>query len=103
MQVVRAHVWARVGDEIIVLNVSRGRYYGLNGVAAAIWEMLQEPIELPAVLELLEERYASIPSVGIRRQVEEFLGELLELGLIDATAAERTPAVLASGGMADAK
>ena len=31
----------RVGDEIVILDVGSGRYFGLNDVGAVIWDRLE--------------------------------------------------------------
>jgi len=43
-------VSARVGDEVAVLDLDMSIYYGLDPVAARIFEMLQRPTALEDVL-----------------------------------------------------
>lgn len=33
-------------DEAVMLNIAAGKYYGLSGVAARIWELLEHPMTL---------------------------------------------------------
>jgi hypothetical protein len=35
---------SEVGDEVVILGLSRGRYYGLNQVGRFVWRLLQEPL-----------------------------------------------------------
>jgi hypothetical protein len=41
--IVRVHpdvVWRDIDGEVVVLNVSTGQYFGLDGVGSAVWMML---------------------------------------------------------------
>ena len=41
---------AGVGDEVALLSLSEGRYYGLNSTGARVWELLREPIRVRDLL-----------------------------------------------------
>ena len=43
--------------EAVILNLKSGVYYGLNPVGARIWELIQEPRTVSAVLDVLLEQY----------------------------------------------
>lgn len=38
--------WRKVGDEMVVIHLSRHRIFGLPGTASEIWEALTEPQEI---------------------------------------------------------
>lgn len=40
---VRGISWQEVGDEVVILDVKVGRYYGLNRTAAFVWICLVQP------------------------------------------------------------
>jgi hypothetical protein len=48
-----SQVASRVGDEIAILGLDDGVYYGLDPVGARIWELLQQPTPLSRVLATL--------------------------------------------------
>lgn len=51
---VSAHQMAsRVGEELAILDLERSVYYGLDPVGARIWEVLQAPTALSAVLDIV--------------------------------------------------
>lgn len=48
-------------DEIVMLNVERGNYYGLSGVARRIWEQLDTPKTIDEVCTPLVVEYDVTP------------------------------------------
>jgi hypothetical protein len=42
---------SQVGDEVLMLNIDRGEYVGLNPSGAAIWELLETPKTVPALVD----------------------------------------------------
>jgi len=78
----RANVAAKVIDgEAIILDVTRGAYYSMDGAGAVIWAGLEQGRSLGAILGMLEARYD-----GTRSEIEQHLGrltdELLREGLV---------------------
>jgi len=39
-------ITAKVGDELVMMSMSSGKYLGLNDVGACIWEMIEAPISV---------------------------------------------------------
>jgi hypothetical protein len=70
-----------IDNETIAINQQTGRYYSLEGPAAAAWQELESGTTAAALTERLAERYDVDPDVA-RDQVDGFLGELLGEGLI---------------------
>ena len=50
-------IQSRVGDEVVMLDVESGYYFGLNSVASVIWEMMKEKIELNTLVENLMKEF----------------------------------------------
>ena len=46
-------VSARVGDELVILDLDSSRYYALDAVGARIFELLQEPTALDRVVDTM--------------------------------------------------
>lgn len=42
-----------IDDEVVVLNMARGRYYGLNEVAGQVWHWMREPRTRQELIDLL--------------------------------------------------
>jgi hypothetical protein len=70
-------VSARVGDEVAVLDLDLSVYYGLDPVAARIFELLQEPAALEDVLAtVLDEFEVDLPTA--RADLLAFVDDLLD-------------------------
>ena len=69
--VVRAkdQVSCDLAGEAVILNTKSGIYYGLNPVGARIWELIQEPTTIGAVLDSLLKEFDVTPE---RSQKELF-------------------------------
>ncbi len=72
---------AAVHDELMMLNVEQGAYYSLDPIAAEIWRMLEQPMQVDAIVAQLQKRYAVSPE-QCRADVLEFLAKLLENGMV---------------------
>lgn len=46
-------VCSRVGDDLVVLDLDSSMYYSLDPVGARIFELLQEPTRLDAIVETI--------------------------------------------------
>ncbi len=53
---------ADLGEEIAILQLSDGIYYGLDAVGARIWSLIQEPTGIQAVLDTLLAEYDVEPA-----------------------------------------
>lgn len=80
-------IYAATGpEEMVMMSVDAGRYYGLNAVASRIWELLATP-RCPSQLcrQILEE--FEVDAATCDTEVRRFLGELLNHGIIHESAA----------------
>jgi hypothetical protein len=73
---VTEHLYCDLNGEAVVLSLANGRYYGMNAVAARIWELVQDPhsadeIEQAILLEYEVEREVC------RQQVSGFLQRMI--------------------------
>jgi hypothetical protein len=70
-----------VDDEVVMLSVRAGAYFGLNGVGTEIWNMLREPRRFGDVCRELSQHYeADIDA--LTRDVTMFVQALIERGLV---------------------
>lgn len=67
--------------ELVLLNIERGAYFGMEGVAKRIWEQLAEPRCVAELCATLLTRFAVDPDT-CRREVLTFLTELHAKDLI---------------------
>lgn len=64
-----------VDDELVMMDVERGIYFGINAVGAAIWEKIQNPISIQEVINQLLEEFEVSEEVCIRETLA-FLQEV---------------------------
>lgn len=70
------------GDELVILNLRDGVYYGLEDVGARIWKLLQAPVSVPAIREAIVAEYDVEPA-RCERDLRTLLGELSAKGLVE--------------------
>jgi hypothetical protein len=69
-------------DEVVILNLRDGTYYGLKDVGARIWTLLQEPIGVTAICEALVLEY-DVEASCCERDVRLLLQDLASRGLVE--------------------
>ena len=70
-----------VDDELVILDVTSGRYYSLNAVGAFVWGLLEDPITGLAIVDAVVETY-EIDRATAQFDVDELLAELSAAGLV---------------------
>lgn len=78
--------WIASGDseETVMLNLSTGKYLGLNAVGTRIWQMLEVPAAEPELCQHLIEEFDVSPE-NCRQAVRSFLTRMVEVGAIEIT------------------
>jgi hypothetical protein len=71
----------RLHDELVMMDIQKGKYFSLNQVATEIWDMLEQPLSLEEICTSLTNSY-EIDPVQCRKEVETHLSEMQKLGLI---------------------
>lgn len=82
-QIVRndAVLGADVNEEVVLLDVESGRYFGMAETARAIWEALAAPITIADLCARLSEDYDA-PAEQIGTETIAFLDHLEARGLV---------------------
>jgi len=84
VQAVPDQVAANLAEEVVILNLTDGVYYGLNPVGARIWNLIQTPRTVQAVLDILVQEYEVEPH-RCQQDLLKLLQELAVKGLITVT------------------
>lgn len=71
-----------IDDEVVMFDADTGKYYGLNSVAAAVWNQLEEPKNVDEICEQLITEF-EIEKEQCVAEVLDFLPHLKEKGLIE--------------------
>lgn len=69
--------------QVVILNLANGHYFGLAGIASAIWSLLLAGYSSRSILASIQ---AKRPDLA--EQSKEFLARLVELNLVRAQPAE---------------
>lgn len=72
-----------VGDEIVLLDLDRGVYYGLDRVGARVWELVEADHTLAEIIDILLEEY-EVTRAELERDVATLLEQLTARGLIES-------------------
>ena len=80
-KVVPEHLYCDLNGEAVVLSLANGRYYGMNEVAARIWELVQEPRSAEEIEEAILLEYDVEPEV-CGQQVSDFLQRMVAENLL---------------------
>jgi len=75
-------VSSRLDDEVAILELDRGVYYGLSRVGARIWELIQQPTLVREVQERLVSEY-EVDAERCRADLLELLSSLQQAGLVE--------------------
>ena len=71
-----------VADEVVLLSMQNGQYYGLNAVGASIWRLIQQPRALDEVRDGLLAEYEDVYADTCVQETMTFVTNMLALGLI---------------------
>jgi hypothetical protein len=77
-------VGADLGEEIILLHLENGQYFGLEQVAATIWRLLESPRTVKEIEDVLLEQYDIDPEM-CHAEVVGLLTDLMDQGLVEVT------------------
>ena len=83
--VVPPQVMSRLGgEETILMDLSSGIYFGLDGVGKRIWDAIAEGSNLEEVVTVVASEY-EVEKDRAQDDVIEFVGELVERGLLSTS------------------
>ena len=71
----------KVGDELVILDLESGKYFGLDEVGARMVDLLGEHGEPEKVVEVMSAEYDA-PSEQIKSDLDELVTELVKNNLI---------------------
>jgi hypothetical protein len=71
----------QLDEETVLMSIDAGAYYGLEGPARSIWEILETPLTFSALVDRLVEEYRVSPET-CAADVERFLAEMEREGLL---------------------
>jgi hypothetical protein len=82
-------VGCEVGGEAVLLHLERGVYYGLNAVGARVWQLLQSPLTLSAIVEQVELEF-EVEHERCINDIQELVAKLARADLVEIRESLRT-------------
>ena len=79
---VSRQVSSPVCDEVAILGLDQGIYYGLNPTGARVWELVRQPIRVSEIHRTIVEEY-EVDAETARKDLLEVLAQLQESALIE--------------------
>jgi hypothetical protein len=71
-----------LAGESVILHVTSGIYYGVEGVAARVWSLLQQPTTLPQLTAAITEEY-DVSADRCRTDLLALLTRLAQIRVIE--------------------
>lgn len=68
-------------DEVVILNLATGTYFGLNEVGSTIWETLARPRTILELRDAVAREFA-VSTEAAERDVRALVDGLIEAGLL---------------------
>ena len=72
-----------LGEEVVILDLKNGVYYGLDAVGARIWNLIQEPKAVNEIRDVLLDEYEVEPE-HCERDLLTLLEKLVAENLVEA-------------------
>ncbi|PKP91872.1 MAG: PqqD family protein [Alphaproteobacteria bacterium HGW-Alphaproteobacteria-16] len=70
-----------LGDELMMMNIDRGIYVGLNPMGARIWRLIETPHSTDDICATLIDRFEVDPA-ACRAEVDAFIDKMVARGLV---------------------
>ena len=78
----KEQIATEMGDDVVILGLKTGAYYGLSAVGASIWKAIQQPSSIAQIREAIMDEY-DIDAEQCTRDILELLERLTAEGLVD--------------------
>lgn len=79
---------SRVKDDLVIFDDALGKYFATSSVGADIWDLVATPRSMTELCAELQARY-DVDAETCRAEVQGFLNEMLEAGLITTAESAR--------------
>jgi hypothetical protein len=73
---------SRMDQETVMMHPESGKYFSLNPVATRVWEMLEIPLSLAEIVEILLSEF-EVSYEQCQKETKEFLQTLIEKDIIE--------------------
>ena len=70
-----------IDDEVVMMSVEKGQYYGLDSIGSRVWELIGKPIKVSELIDALLLKY-DVDRETCERDVLAFLEKLHADGIL---------------------
>ena len=74
-------IHANMGEELVIMSLTNGKYYGINDVGSAIWKLLENSLTIDQLIYKLSDIYG-ISAEQCQKDIEVFLINMEDQGII---------------------
>lgn len=74
-------IHSKLDDEIVMLSIEKGKYFGLNPVGSRIWELIEEPKTVSTIISTLADEY-EVSLETCEKDLLHFLSQMAEQQII---------------------
>ena len=74
-------IQSKIGEEVVMLDMESGFYFGLNSVASIIWGMMEKGISFKDLCDQLTEQF-DVERALCESDTQELIDQLLEKKII---------------------
>lgn len=75
-------VGANIDGDIVMMGVDQGQYYGITGVGSRVWELLEEPISIDSITEIICSEYDT-EKATCHDDMSKFINDLINIDLVE--------------------
>lgn len=75
-------VSTQLDGEEVILNMTSGRYFGLNDVGALVWGKLKDPVSVGELSKAIQDEY-DVEAEQCDKDLDGLLEQLIEKGLVE--------------------
>jgi len=72
---------SEIDDEIVMMDVERGNYFGLNVVGSSIWQSLEELQTVESLVDIIIEEY-DVSREKCKKDITPFIEQMLKSKLL---------------------
>ena len=72
----------QVDDELVILDINSGRYFGLNEVGTFIWDCLEGDCSREDIVDAIVAAY-DVDRIEASTDADELVGQLIDRGLVE--------------------
>ena len=71
-----------LGEDVVMMDIENGSYYGLESVSASIWKLTESPVSVGSICDKLVDEY-DVSLDKCRQEVVTFLNDLIERNIVE--------------------